>query len=179
ISTTISVSNLNLLTGSELTIANGGTLQVAGVITNNNGIIDATDGTVEYKGASQIVSGQNFRNRTIKNLVVSSSGGSTLNISSTPTDTLKITGALTFGNTFADLNSGNNIVLKSTETGTARVGVVAPGNTISGDFTVERYIPARRAWRFLSVNVHNGQNLHESWQEGEAPNKTNGIKGYG
>ncbi|MEO7047664.1 MAG: DUF2341 domain-containing protein, partial [Ferruginibacter sp.] len=171
------VTNLNILTGGNLTIS-GGTLQVGGAITNA-GVLDATAGTLEFNGNSQTTNGSIFKNNTIQNVIVSSTGASTLSVGGISTDTLKITGTLSFGNTTAKINSGDHITLVSTNDATANVGVVNPGNTISGKFTVERFIPALRSWRFMAVNTQLGQTIHQAWQENEGTNVTNGIKNRG
>jgi hypothetical protein len=42
---------------------------------------------------------------------------------------------------------------------------------IAGDVTVERFIPARRAWRFLGVPLSSStQTIQDAWQEGSIPN---------
>ncbi len=64
--------------------------------------------------------------------------------------------------------------------------MVGPSSgTISGNVTVERFIPARRAWRFLSVPLSStAQTIQEAWQEGATPNpdvftRSNPKPGYG
>jgi hypothetical protein len=64
------------------------------------------------------------------------------------------------------------------------VGISA--GTITGKVTVERYIPGRRAWRFVSVpfNSTNLQTINAAWQEGAVPNpntttQNNPHTGYG
>ncbi|MCC6289019.1 MAG: Ig-like domain-containing protein, partial [Chitinophagaceae bacterium] len=77
------------------------------------------------------------------------------------------------------LNTGGNLTLKSNATGTARVAPVM--GTISGNVTVERYIPARRAWRLINAPVGGTQTVNQAWQEGvttASPNP-NPAPGYG
>ena len=62
------------------------------------------------------------------------------------------------------LNTGGNLTLKSTATNTARVAAVM--GSISGNVTVERYIPARRAWRLMNAPVNGTQTVNQAWQEG-------------
>ncbi len=93
--------------------------------------------------------------------------------------TVNITGAITWSDVNGELNlAGNNLVLKSTSTGTARIGVVPSGKlTGATNVTVERYIgfgAAKRAWRMVSSPV-SGVNLFDSWQEAGVNNNT----GYG
>ncbi len=77
------------------------------------------------------------------------------------------------------LNTGNKLTLKSNATNTARVAPV--GGSISGNVTVERYIPARRAWRLMNAPVGGNQTINQAWQEGvttASPNP-NPAPGYG
>jgi hypothetical protein len=55
--------------------------------------------------------------------------------------------------------------IKSDVYGDARVA--QSGGTISGNVTVERFMPARRAWRFLAVPFgSSSQSIRDAWQEG-------------
>ncbi len=62
------------------------------------------------------------------------------------------------------LITNGNITLKSTSTNTARVAPV--NGSIDGAVTVERYIPARRAWRLMNAPVNGTQTINQAWQEG-------------
>src|SRR5690606_22047521 len=53
------------------------------------------------------------------------------------------------------------------------------GNTINGKVTVERYISAHKAWRFLSVPTKTTQTIKQSWQEGATGNNDNPRPGFG
>ncbi|HEX5024051.1 MAG TPA: Ig-like domain-containing protein [Agriterribacter sp.] len=77
------------------------------------------------------------------------------------------------------LNTANKLTLKSSATTTARVAPV--GGSISGNVTVERYIPARRAWRLMSAPVGGTQTVNKAWQEGAttASAVPNPNPGYG
>lgn len=77
------------------------------------------------------------------------------------------------------LNTGNKITLKSNASNTARVAPV--GGSISGNVTVERYIPARRAWRLMNAPVGGNQTVNQAWQEGvtTASSNPNPNPGYG
>lgn len=81
--------------------------------------------------------------------------------------------------TSGTLNTGGRLTLKSTATNTARVAPIT--GTISGNVTVERYIPARRAWRIMSAPVTGNQSVNLAWQEGAttASSNPNPAPGYG
>jgi autotransporter-associated beta strand protein len=59
-----------------------------------------------------------------------------------------------------------NLTFKSTATGTAAFGPLGGTfTTVSGTATVERYIPAKRAYRFLSSSVTTATSIRQNWQE--------------
>ena len=68
-------------------------------------------------------------------------------------------------------NTGGLLTLKSTATSTARVAPVA--GSITGTVTVERFIPARRAWRIMSAPVGGSQSINSAWQEGATTSSAN------
>lgn len=80
-------------------------------------------------------------------------------------------GAVNFG--------GRSVTLRSDGTGTAEIGVI-PGNgsglTGATNVTVERYVPARRAWKGLAVPLKGTSNntIYYNWQ-----NNGGAENGYG
>jgi len=70
--------------------------------------------------------------------------------------------SVALGNTVTVINNG--LTLRSNSTGSGSIGESA--GTITGNVTVERFIPARRAWRLLSVPFASAQNIRAAWQEG-------------
>ena len=71
------------------------------------------------------------------------------------------------------LNAGNFLTLKSTATACASVAPVY--GSITGNVTVERYIPAKRAWRSLTSPVNTTSSISANWQENGTGNSTNGF----
>ena len=73
------------------------------------------------------------------------------------------------------------LTLLSTASATANVGIVEPGNIITGEMIVDRYINTgtvngvqhAKSWQFLSTPT-NGQSIRESWME-----SGNNKPGYG
>ncbi len=61
------------------------------------------------------------------------------------------------------LTTGGNLTLKSSSTRTANVPPIT--GAITGNVTVERFIPARRAYRFLSPSVTTSTTIRQNWQE--------------
>ena len=169
ISNTAEAKDVIIRSGASLIIE--GTIKVAGAILNS-GSLNVTQGTLEMNGSSsQNIAGSMFQGKMIKNLVVSNSGDSGLSISSTPDDTLKISGTLSFGAANSKLYTGNNLTLVSDNSGTANVGLVGSGNAINGNVTVERFINTgtangqhAKSWQFLATPT-NGQTVKQSWME--------------
>ena len=175
-SATSTINHLKILGNGFVTVTNG-TLQIAGTITENvRRTIDGRSGTMEFNGtAGQNIAGSYFFTNTLQNLTTSNPAA--LNVAPLPNDTndtLNITGKLAFGNVNADLNTGGNITLKSSLTATANVGVVAPGNIITGEVIVERFVYTHptiggRKWRLLSVPTnHPTQSVRSAWMEAPA-----------
>ena len=157
------VKDVNVEANASLVI-NAGTLQIGGAITNA-GTLSATDGTVEFNGSSaQTIPADVFNGNKIMNLIVSN------DLSLAGTDSITGTLSIAQGKT---LYTNNNLVLKSTAAGTARIAelpVDGSGNAtayINGDVSIERFIPARKAWRLLSAPISNGLSvsINQAWQE--------------
>ena len=152
---TYAAKNAAINTGSLLTI--NGTLQVNGNITNN--------ATITGSGALILdgLTAQTFNVGTTGATIASFSLNNTSGVTLSGTGKLNITNVLTVqdGST---LTTGGVVVLKSDATNTARLAPVGTG-IISGNVTVERYIPAKasRYWSLLSSPVTQG--LQDSWQQ--------------
>ena len=169
------VETITIQNGATVNIANS-KLQIKEGITNN-GIINASNGTIEMNGVfPQTISANTFENNSILNLII----GNNVTLAGEQ----NITGSLSFGSSNNTLYTGGQLTLKSTAIGTAQLaditsnGIVS-GNTISGNITIERYIPAKRAWRLLSAPVCscNAPSINTAWQEGSTSGNPN--PGYG
>ncbi len=77
------------------------------------------------------------------------------------------------------LSTGDSLTLKSDSAGTAGVGNSA--GTIIGKVTVERFIPAHRAWRLFAspVAADGAPTIHDAWQEGASGSTSNPNPGFG
>ena len=169
VSTIASCNNITINTGATLTVT--GTLQIGGSI-SNSGTIIATSGTITMNGSSaQAIPANTFSTNTIQNLTINNSSGVTLG------GVLNVTGVFT--PTSGTFNTGGYLTLKSTSiTNTAMVGQA--GGAVSGNVTVERYIPgAQRSFRFLSPGVTTSTSIHANWQEGATSSTNNPNPGYG
>lgn len=173
--TTATVANIDIKAGATVTLLNDAVLKISGAITNANvsGGINANDGTIEMNGTTQSLSGSAFVGRNIEQLKVS---GGTLNISAAANDTLNILQKLAFGNSTADLNTNDNITLKSRNAGTASIGVLSTGNVITGKFVIERYIKYWQNWELISAPIRDASvTVRNSWQEGGSPLASTGY----
>jgi hypothetical protein len=154
-------NNILINTGASLNINTGGTLQIAGTITNS-GTFNATNGTINMIGtASQTIPANAFFNNALYNLIISNTNAAGVTLGGA----LDIYGSVTYSGTGKILTTNDVLTLKSTLTNTAWVGDMT-GNTITGKVTVERYISARKAWRFLSIPTNTAQTVKQTWQEG-------------
>ena len=168
------VKSLTIQPGAFLNIAVSNTLSVIDSISVNGTIIGA--GSISLVGtASQPISG----NGTISNMVLNNSSGAV--ISNAPGTLVNVTGRITPATGI--FYSNENLVLKSDGGGTASIGI---GNTaggyINGKITMERFVPARRAWRLIAfpVTAVGAPTINEALQENAGGNTSyNPSPGYG
>lgn len=162
--------NVTINNGATLTVTNNsgftryGIFRVSGNITNNGTLtvtsrtIIHTDGaTIEFVGSTpQTIAANTFAGNAIYNLTINNAAGVTLNGSLTVNGNLIITNG--------NFNTNNNLTLSSISTRTARVGT--SGGTVTGNVTVERFLPARRAWRLLTAPVTQAtpSSLNTTWK---------------
>ncbi|CAF0860022.1 unnamed protein product [Rotaria sordida] len=170
VTATESANGISIQSGASLTI--DGTLQVTKAV-SNSGSLSGT-GTLILNGTTQQALTGNI---SIGNLTLNNSGGAIIN-----SGMVSITGTLT--PTLGTLTTGGFLTLKSDANGTARIAPVT--GAISGNVTVERYIPAgKRGFRLLTPTVTTTTFIKGNWQEGAnntsllyASNQ-NPVAGYG
>ncbi len=151
--------------GKTLNIANNVTLELSGDILNSGNILAAgLNSQVILNG----IYTQNFGgNNQLALLEVDNSEGVTL------TGSTSISNALTL--TSGTLTTGGNLTFKSSSSSTGVFNELPQsGASISGLVTVERYIPARRAYRLITSSVNSQRSIFTDWQESGAS-----ISGYG
>lgn len=166
-----SAKRIDIKNGAQLTIT--GRLNLTAEITSvQQNSVDATAGTINFCGTTlQEFGGNLLKDYAIKNVMV----GNNVNLQ----DSLNVYGNIVFPETGKTFNTAHHLTLKSTAEGTAGVGKLANGNSITGQVTVEHYFPAKKGWKFTSVATNGSQTIHDAWQEGQPAGNTTGIQGYG
>jgi len=148
------------LNGNTLTL---GEANVASVFTGIGFIRGGSTSNISFQGTGalgtirfdQSVLGTS---NVLNNLTINRTSGSV-----TIGNPLNIIGLITV--TAGTLESGGNITLKSNANGTAQVAAIGSGGSITGNVTVERYIPlGKRAFRLLSPAVTTSNNISGNWQ---------------
>jgi hypothetical protein len=150
--------SISIANNAAVTISNTAALTISGAITNNGKIANYGDiilnGSIStsFPGSGELVA--------MNNLTINKTGGATVTFNKA----FQLSG--TFTPTAGNIQVNNIITLRSTADSTARVGVC--GATIvygdSGDFEVQRYIPAKRSWRLLTAPLKATASIYELWQ---------------
>jgi len=157
----VEVPNIDIAPTTSLDL-NGRNLKVDGAFTNTGVLIGSATSQLEINGtAGTVYFAADSASHVLKTLTVNSAGSVTLG------DSLNIVAGANFGSVISDgsLNANGFLTLKSDINGTARVD--QSFGTITGNVTIERYIPPRRSWRFMTVPFSSSdQTLHDAWQEG-------------
>lgn len=189
--TSAKVRNIpNLLISSTASVTQVGNLGVAGIFTNNGTYTASVDtlsmsgnfinngtlttnylkfngsGTQTIGGASQAL---------FNNISIEKTGSSQLQLSAAT----QITGRLNISNGTSVFNTnGNTFTLLSTASQTASIGKVYTGSSISGNITVQRYIPARAGRYYYQIGSPVSGAAYTQIQTnatGTPPNPDNGI----
>lgn len=178
----VTVNNTLALTTGNVSIA-ANTLTLGGAFSRTSGslaggntssiVINAAAGNLYFDNAST--------NNYLKALTIGASGSATL------ANALNITsydganeGVLTI-TSGGSLASAGFLTLKSGANGSARIAAGSTsGGYISGDVTVERYIPqnSSKSWRLLASTT-TGQSINASWQEGNIGEGNYVATGFG
>lgn len=145
----------NLTVNGSLNL-NGHTLTLTGAVTGTGSLKGTVTSSLVVNGTVGTISFASGYNN-LKNLTITS-GSATLG------NALNVYG--TFAPTSGTLTTGSYLTLKSTSiTNSAVVSVV--GGTITGNVTVERFIPkGYRAYRDIAPEVYGAGSIFNNWQEG-------------
>lgn len=155
--------NLNLMNSSSLTINAGTLLSVSGSL-SNSGTLTGTGADLELVGtgatANQTWSGNGATFRDVVIGVVSNTTTKTLSAPLSVSRNLQLQGTAT-------LAAGGNLTLLSNASGTARLLELPAGAGVTGNVTVERFVPGSsgRRFRYLSAPFASGPSIANSWQQ--------------
>ncbi len=155
-SSTQSIKNIGIDSGATLKIDSNATLAITKSVLSK-GKIMGLGNLIMNGNSADTISGT----VTIANLSINNTTGT--NILSGNENTVTVTKILTVTGVFY---TNGNLILSSNANGTARIA--ESYGTIEGMATVQRYIPGKRAWRFLtaplSSNGISAVTLSNSWQ---------------
>ena len=157
-----SIGDINLSDGATLAL-NGKTLTIVGTLKgigtikgdNTSSLVLNGTGTMGTLYLDQTTLGTT---NTLQNLTINRTSTGTVSLG----NALSLIGVFT--PTAGTLTTGGFLTLKSNASGTATIAS-GTGNYISGNVTVERYLPAKRAYRFLSSPVTTATSIYANWQE--------------
>lgn len=155
--------SLTLMSGSSLTISSGSKLSVSGTLTNG-GTLTGTGADLEMVGtgaiSNQTWSGNGATFRDVVMGVVSNTATKTLSAPLSVSRNLQLQGTTT-------LAAGGNLILLSSASGTARLLELPSGANVTGNVTVERFIPGTsgRRFRYLAAPFSSGPSIANSWQQ--------------
>ncbi|MBC7688788.1 MAG: autotransporter-associated beta strand repeat-containing protein [Aquabacterium sp.] len=145
-----------------------------GILTIQGNFIKTATPVFAHNNGSVLLNGnsQSFAGLPYNILLLDNAGIKTLTGNASIADSIKISNLQTTPST--ELSLGENyITLQSVPTKTARVGIIpnVAGVKINygtnGRFVVERYYPARRAWRLITAPITadaSKSNVFKSWQ---------------
>jgi hypothetical protein len=161
-------NDIVISTNASVTISDGGFLIVSGTYTSSGTLINNGELSFNSSSAAQSFPGATGTIAAMNVLRINNTSG--LNPAVVFNRSFAITGALLPDAGTVNVNDAF-ITLASTATATARVGQTGAtsGFTYSGtgQFIVQRYFPARRAWRLVAAPIKPGapHTIAEAWQE--------------
>ncbi len=149
--------NVNIVSGATLTINSGATYSICGDL--SGGPVTGT-GTFAFSGTTaQSIAGTH----TVSNVTVNkpaASGSVTIN------GTLRVKGALTLANATSNVVVGGSgkLILVSDATGTGSIAAIPAGASVTGDVTMQRYLPGTGdGWFFLGSPIQS--NNFSQWTD--------------
>lgn len=141
-------TNLNVTSTGSLTLPSGSVNISGNFQVNAAGTLNANNGTVILNGSGN--QSLSMGGKILRNVSVNKSGGNV-----TLVNAVSITGLLNIQTASAVVSSGN-LTLVSNASGTATVGDLSAGGSITGNVIVQRYIAGTgRDYRDISPQVQN------------------------
>ncbi|GAB1447108.1 hypothetical protein MASR2M44_00990 [Bacteroidota bacterium] len=159
----LSCRNLRIQSGASLTVSSGQTLSLSGNL-SNDGTLTGTGANIEFIGTGDKLNqawtgnGSAFRDAIFG--VAGQAGIKTLSAPLSITRNVQLQGTAT-------LAASGNLTLVSNALGTARLLELPAGASVTGNVTVERFIPGSsgRKYRYLAAPFATGPTLAASWQQ--------------
>ncbi|MFC4633104.1 M14 family zinc carboxypeptidase [Dokdonia ponticola] len=151
------INNISIDAGATLGLGTT-SIELSGDITNL-GTLDADQAEIiafKKDGTDQSLSGNTFE---VARLTINNSAAISVDTG------VRINELLTL--TDGELITNNNLTLASNATQSAMIDQVVAGS-ITGNVTIERFVPARRAFRFVTSPVTTTTTIRENWQENGA-----------
>jgi len=157
------VNGQTSLTAGSLIIGSQ-TLTLNGLVSRTSGNFNGTENSSLMLGGSSAQDIAFDTNDSLGILNINKSIGSTATLNSS----LNVFTGITFNSSNLDSLDLNNehVTLKSTSTFTAYLGSIYGSLNNATNVTVERFIPARRAWRLLTAPITNSTSIYNAWQNG-------------
>lgn len=196
--TTNNLSTLQINSSGQI-VSLSNDLQMSGTLTFTAGKLSINNQTLTLKGLVVNTVAGGLRAGSGCNLIINGTASPSLSFDQTTPGTTNAIGNFTVNSSGQTVTLLNALRLTGTHTPTAgvlasdgnytitstsvRTANIAAGSTaggyITGDVTVERYIPrnTNRGWRLIGCPT-SGQTIHEAWQEGQAAG-VNGTPHYG
>lgn len=174
----LGLSNYPVLNGpislGNIQIANGATLNLNNTILTITGVISGTGTIIGSATSNLIINGTGNQGTIYMNQTTPGTSNTIANftLNSGSTGSVQLGNAMGISEVLTLTNgafiTNGNLTLMSNATSTAVVAPISDCNsvTITGDVTVERFIPARRAFRFITSPVTTSTTIRENWQEG-------------
>lgn len=152
---------IDIASGKTLNL-NGYYLKVDHGFSGLGTITGSTASSLEFNGSVANTFNMNQTNsgttNALKQLVITTGGGATIS----PGNTVIITDLLNVP--YGSYNGNGNTTLRSTSSKTA-MALIGDDASSTGDFTVETYFPARRAFRLFSSPINSTSTIYANWQE--------------
>ncbi len=154
---------LTIGTGKTLTISGSTTLTLSNAVNHTGTLTGSASSILVLNGSdAQTLAGTS----NLASLTINNAGGVTLTGNTSITETLLLTSGI--------LTTGGKLTIKSTSSATGIIGQVTSGS-VSGNVIIERYIPAKRAYRLLSSPVTTTTSIYQNWQENGSTSSSYGT----
>ncbi|NBC58594.1 MAG: T9SS type A sorting domain-containing protein [Bacteroidetes bacterium] len=140
---------------------------------SNQGTLDVSTSSLTFNGTTN----QNidFNGFSAADVTLDNSNQLTLNLD--PNELLEVSNVLDITNGI--LNTNGALLMVSDASDTGQIDELTGSNDINGDVIIERFIPARRAFRLVSSSVTTSTTINANWQEGATGYLNNPNPGFG